>query len=69
MASYDPLTAAQQFTVGASLFGPNTRCERCGTMLFTGATTDLLERVPMSTVLAGMAGHWLSCNGEEQPWR
>ena len=61
MARYDPLTAAQQFTVGASLFGPNLRCERCGTMLSTG-TTELLQREHLSVVLAGMAGHWLGCN-------
>lgn len=33
MTIYDPLIAAQDFTVGASLTGPNIRCGRCGRML------------------------------------
>jgi hypothetical protein len=66
MTAYDPLTAAQDFTVGASLAGPNARCERCGRMLAPGNDTlELLDRVSASAVLAGMAGHWLGCGGRQ----
>lgn len=64
MAGYDPITAAQDFTIGASLMGPNVRCERCGQMLCS-MTTELLQREFMSTVMAGMAGHWLGCGGRQ----
>lgn len=60
MTIYGPLIAAQDFTVGASLTGPNIRCERCGRML-SQSTARILDRENLSTVLAGMAGHWLGC--------
>ena len=66
MTAYDPLTAAQDFTVGASLVGPNVRCERCGRMLAVGNDPlELLDRVSASAVLAGMAGHWHGCGGRQ----
>jgi hypothetical protein len=64
--AYDVFTAARNFTIGASLMGPNVRCERCGRMLAVGSTAELLDRERLTVVPAGVAGHYLGCNGEDE---